>query len=222
MINLIISLRHILDNTITLDLENELYDDFKLISERILPFLDEIQKNEIKNDLITILDKYSKEIIDYLDSIQIFNNNCSPKEIKYHNIKELELSIRKDIHNILIKLSFYVKRKDIIKELLEIISNSIQGIYKKSQDRIESIIINEISAIIKRINNKVNANKEYYNYYIDEMNKLTNIKLDYKNNNSEIYKIIMDIYTKLSKLELDLDSEIKVNSYKVRTKEILK
>lgn len=222
MINLIISLRHILDNTITLDLENELYDDFKLISERILPFLDEIQKNEIKNDLITILDNYSKEIIDYLDSIQILNNNCSPKEIKYHNIKELELSIRKDIHNILIKLSFYVKRKDIIKELLENISNSIQGIYKKSQDRIESIIINEISAIIKRINNKVNANKEYYNYYIDEMNKLTNIKLDYENNNSEIYKIIMDIYTKLSKLELDLDSEIKVNSYKVRTKEILK
>ena len=184
MINLINSLRHILDNTITLNLENELYEDFKLISKKILPFLDETQKNETKSNLITILDKYNKEIIDYLNSIQILNNNISPKEIKYHNIKELELSIRKDIHNILKKLSFYVNRKDVIKEILENISNSIQGIYKDSQNRIESIILNEINAIIERIKTKVNKDKEYYNYYIDEMNKIIDIKLDYEKSNS--------------------------------------
>ena len=219
MINIINSLRHLLEGTNAQQLESDLYNDFKLISETILPFIDDKVREEIKKELINILDSNSADILEFLDSIHIFSEG-SIKNLKYHTIDEFELNLRKEIHNTLIKLSHYVNRKDLISEIVTGINDNINGIYSESKNKVVSIYLNSIYSIIESINNKVNIDRNYYSYYIEEMNKILNLNIDYNISNEEIFRILINTYSSLSKLEIELDSEININEYKVRVKNI--
>lgn len=216
MINILNTLRHLLEDGKSQEIDNELVKDFKLIIEIILPFIDESERNEIKVDLLNVINNYSKEILAYLDSLLIFSTNTHPLELKYHNLEEFELKLRQDINDILIKLGYYVNQKDLIKEVIDGISNSINGIYKESHNKILRIYLNNINSVIESINNKVSNNKEYYKYYIDEMNKILNIKLDYTISNEELFEKLLNLYSILYRLELSLDEEINIEKHKVK------
>ncbi len=219
MVNIINSLRHLLEGTSTTEMDSDLYKDFKLISEVILPFIDDKEREEIKKELINILDSNSADILGFLDSIHIFSE-CSIKSLKYNTIDEFELNLRKEIHNTLIKLSHYVNRKDLISEIVTGINDNINGIYSESKNKVVSIYLNSIYSIIESINNKVNIDRNYYSYYLEEMNKILNLDIDYNLSNEEIFGLLINTYSRLSKLEIELDSEININEYKVRVKNI--
>lgn len=219
MINIINSCRHLLEGTNAQQLESDLYDDFKLISETILPFINDKEREEIKKELLNVLDSNSTDILEFLDSIHIFNEG-SIKNLKYHTIDEFELNLRKEIHNTLIKLSHYVNRKDLISEIVTGINDNINGIYSESKNKVVSIYLNSIYRIIESINNKVNIDRNYYSYYIEEMNKILNLNIDYNLSNEEIFRIFINTYSRLSRLEIELNSEINTNEYKIRTKNI--
>lgn len=219
MVNIINSLRHLLEGTSTTEMDSDLYKDFKLISEVILPFIDDKEREEIKKELINILDSNSADILGFLDSIHIFSE-CSIKSLKYHTIDEFELNLRKEIHNTLIKLSHYVNRKDLISGIVTGIDDNINGIYSESKNKVVSIYLNSIYSIIESINNKVNIDRNYYSYYLEEMNKILNLDIDYNLSNEEIFGLLINTYRRLSKLEIELDSEININEYKVKVKYI--
>ena len=219
MINIINSCRHLLEGTNAQQLESDLYDDFKLISETILPFIDDKEREEIKKELLNIFDSNSKDILEFLDSIHIFSEG-SIKNLKYHTIDEFELNLRKEIHNTLIKLSHYVNRKDLISEIVTGINDNINGIYIESKNKVVSIYLNSIYEVIESINNKVNVDRNYYSYYIEEMNKILNIDIDYDLSNEDIFRLLLNTYCRLSRLEIELDSEININKYKVKVKNI--
>ena len=215
MINTINCLRNLLEGTSTIEMDNDLYNDFKLISETILPFIDKKEREEIKKELLNVLDFNSRNILEFLDSIHIFSEG-SIKELKYNTLNEFELSIRKDINNTLIKLGCYVNKKDLINEIIGGINDNINGIYSESKNKVVSIYLNSIYSIIESINSKINVNKEYYSYYMGEMNKILNLNLDYTLSNEELFRILMITYSKLYRLEEELDNEISVNQYKIK------
>ena len=217
MINIINTSCHLLEkDNLAGEIDSEFIRDIKTISEVILPFLDESERNKIKKELNNILSIHSKNILNYLDSLLIFDNNNEPiKELTYHNLTEFELTLRKDIGNTLQKLSFYVNRKDVIKEITDGIKDSINGVYEESNNKLVSLYLNVINDIIDSINEKINS-KEKYTYYVDKINEIVDIKLDYNLTNEEIFKILLEVYSKLYRLKTELDREIKIDKYKVK------
>lgn len=167
------------------------------------------------DELIKVLDKQSQEILAYLDSLLIFSDNTTIKELKYHEVDELELLLRKEIHPILKELSFCVERKDVIKEIMDGMINIVNGLYKKSNDGQISIYLNLIDEIIKDIVKIVNDDEEYYHYF-DSAREMLVLDLNYNMPNEEIYKLLTESYIKLYKLKEELCRERKIDNYKVK------
>ena len=198
---------------------DNIYSEIYSMAKKCIYIIDDKEREEIKKELINILDSNSADILGFLDSIHIFNEG-SIKNLKYNTIDEFELNLRKKIHNTLIKLSHYVNRKDLISEIVTGINDNINGIYSESKNKVVSIYLNSIYGIIESINNKVNIDRNYYSYYLEEMNKILNFNIDYNLSDEEIFGLLINTYRRLSKLEIELDSEININEYKVRVKNI--
>ena len=198
-------------------IDSDFKNDYIVIIETILSFLDEPQRDEISRELTNIMKGYSKEIREYLDSLLIFSDNREVKELRYDNLNELELLLRKDIHNTLIKLSSYVNKKDVIKEVTDGVYNGVRGVYKESNNTLVNIYLNAIYAIMEIINTKVDYNADY-NYYIVEMKKILDFKLDYNSSYEEIFELLTNVHSKLYKLEMSLEEELKMDEFKVRIK----
>ncbi len=216
MINIINTSRHLLENdNLATESDDEFIKDIKTVSEKILPFLDEKERTKIRKELIKVLDKHSQEILSYLDSLLIFSDNTTIKELKYHEVDELELLLRKEIHPILKELSFCVERKDVIKEIMDGMINIVNGLYKKSNDGQISIYLNLIDEIIKDIVKIVNDDEEYYHYF-DSAREMLVLDLNYNMPNEEIYKLLTEAYIKLYKLKEELCRERKIDNFKVK------
>ena len=216
MIAIINASRHLLEeDNLATELDDEFVKDIKTISKDILPFLDEKEKDKIKKELISVLDKYSKEILAYLDSLLIFSSNTTIKELPYHEADEFELLLRREIHPILKDLSFLVDRKDVIKEIMNGMINIVNGLYKKGNDGQISIYLNIINELVKSIAKVINDEEEYY-HYAASAREILALNLDYNITNEEIYKILLNTYIKLYKLKAELDRERKIDNFKVK------
>ena len=217
MIDILNSLKNILVNGNGQDIDNELIKDIKLINFKILTFLNIKERNKIQDQLLNVINKHNDKILNYLKSLKIFSDN-DKKKIEYNNLHEFELAFRKDINPILVKLGFYVERKDLISEISSKIKDSIGGIYNDSNNKQVSIYLNSISDILVRISDKLSdvIDKEYYER---KMSKILDIELDYDMDNSTIYELLLGIYSKLYGLELELDKEIAIANYKVRVRQ---
>ncbi len=205
------------DEEVLSKIDSDFKRDYMIITEKILPFLDKPQRDEISEKLTSIIMGYSDEIREYLDSLLIFSDDKIVKELKYHDFDELELSLRKDIHNTLIKLSSYVNKKDVIKEITDGVKNGIRGEYKEGNNKLVNIYLGAIYAIMEEITSKVDYN-DYYSYYITEMKRILNFKLDFNSSYEEIFKLLTNIYSQLYKLEMTLEEELKMDEFIVRIK----
>lgn len=139
------------------------------------------------------------------------------KELPYHDLLEFELVIRKSINPILVKLGFYVNRKDLISTVMNGIIASVNRVYSDSNNKQVGIFLDSIADITESILDKINNNSEY-KYYMDKLHEILDIKLDYNLSNEEIHKLLINVYSKLFKLESELDEEIKIDNYKIRIK----
>lgn len=205
---------------------SELASDLNTIMNVCIPFLKEEDGNRIKMELLAILNNQKQEIIKYLHSNNIFNNNMSGNKLGYTTVEEMDLELRKKLHPILENLSISVNKRDIELEIRESMKKIIEGIYEEPKNKFLSFFLTKINDTYTKIclllvSLPVDLQKKYN----QELTDIMDDKIDYNKNLKFITDDLRTIWSSLNKLlckvknyinELDKieDSQIDLSRFK--------
>ena len=194
---------------------NELTADLNTIISVCIPFLKAEDGNKLKTELLTILNNQKQEIMNYLHTSSIFNHTTPNKELKYGNVDEMNLDLRKKLHPLLKDLSTSVNKRDIELEIKESMTKIINGLYSEPKNKLLSYYLSEINDTYTRITNLlVSVPKELQTKYKEKIRNIMASEIDYNENFITISKNLMKIWLSLNKVESELEElEVLKTSY---------
>ena len=182
-------------------INNSLEKDFYLLSNNILPYVEQNITDNLKN----YLESEKQKLENYL-----LTNENKP----YEDMDKFILNIRTYLNVTLLSIRNYLNREEILNVIKDYTNMQMQINYKEPIKNYLSIVLLEIDKIKNEIFDINPTNLEVHNI-IDKIN------IDYSNMESnEIIKyvdsILMEIYGLYYKIKFNNTSKLKKESYKMR------
>lgn len=175
----------------------ELSKDLLTITKISLPFLKEENSNNFKEDLIRFLENTKKEIANFLKG--------NKKSIEYNTVDEMDLHIRKEMHEILKKLLDSVNQRDLENEIKTAIAGILSDEYAKPKNEFLALFLEEIDNIYYNINNLLHRLPETKK---DEISKELNIimqkEINYDRPFNEVTKDLIEMWRGLNKIQYSI------------------
>lgn len=205
------------------DIENDdLIKDFNTINN-CLSFLKEEDKKKITEDILNILSTEETKIINYLRSIEPFNDNFNTEEnsINYSNYQEFELILRNKLQPILINLNKNVLKRNIELDMVESLKKMKQNLYEDSEKNILSVYLNEINRLkleIEGLLTKLDISNRIN--YLTKLQQITFVDIDYNQDLIKIIKSLTEIIISLHKLNYNITEQL--NTINKRNKNYIK
>ena len=195
------------DNLKVENTDDELLNDLKNINNTCLPFLNEKDSKNIKNDIISVLNNEKEIITNYIKIIENIDNDIKVNDkINYDSLDSFELYLRNQLQPILENLNDKVNKRDIELEVKESINKITNNLYENSKDKFINVYLNEINKVNSNIQNLlITFNPEEQKYYSKELLSILNNKIDFDKSELEILTEVRNKYTLVYKLFLEVE-----------------
>ena len=182
-------------------INNSIEKDFYLLSNNILPYVEQ----NITDDLKNYLESEKQKLENYL---------LTGENKPYEDMNKFILNIRTHLNIVLLSIRNYLNREEILDVIKDYTNMQMKINYKEPIKNYLSIVLLEIDKIKNEIFDINPTNLEVHNI-IDKIN------IDYSNMESnEIIKyvdsILMEIYGLYYKIKFNNTSKLKKESYKMR------
>ena len=194
------------------DEDSELINDFKTISDYILPFLKKEDRENIKDKLLDILDKFKNELINYLKTVESFEENVlvnNDIKLEYSNQEEFEINLRKEVNPIFLELGDKVDKRDIEKDLIQGLKEIKENIFDESKNNLFAKSLKEISVLKTEIVKKILELDDKKDIYINKLNEIIDVDINTDVSNLNTMKEVNNMIISLNKLHIELTDLIK-------------
>lgn len=182
---------------------DELSKDLQVIVNKIIPFLKEEDASNIKDILLSTINKEIKKIHDViLDE--------DKNKLDYPaTLEDLELEIRKEIHPVLELLCMNVSKRDIEKEIKDAMNGIIMNLYKAPRYKLLAQIMGTINEYYKNINGLLaEFPEELKNTHVDDLNNIMNREINYDKSFAEIVGELQKMMSSLEVLQGNITKDI--------------
>jgi len=194
-------------------LDTSLKKDFQKIA-CCLSFLEDAEQSELKDKFESVLNDEKNKILMLMQDIV----NQKNVTLEYENEKELEHSIRKNIHPLLNLLNDKAVKRNIYLEINQGIKDIIKHIYINEQKSLISFYINLINEVYENITKSDQIDNETKNYVLDIMNTSIDTNMNIEGIISQLVDIIKKLYAVQIRLEFEKEKEEKLENSFVRFK----
>ena len=149
------------------------------------------EKENYLNELDSIISKNMSKVEAGLEDLK---NGSSPK-----TVDEMVHEFRSDLQPFIEKLNEYVKKKDIVTEIMKGVKAIVENTYVETH----SDIAKNLLKVIKEVSRVVNARGNQEDK--DKLKSLLDFHIDYSKNITEIQKELNEIIKELFKIKLEID-----------------
>ena len=187
---------------------DDLGKDLMIVSNYLLPFLNESDSNLIKNSLINFITSEKEKIKTYLTDK--YRDNELVNKPNYNNIEELKIKIRFYLQEVLKEINKKVEEKDLILEIKENIQNIINYKLTEGKSRVFSLYIDIIETIVTELRNLINGIDEITKKeeFINNLNNILNEDISENNNMYDIMNQTRNMIILLYQLQIDINDYI--------------
>ena len=174
------------------EISSDLAVDLTTIVDICLPFLKDNDADNIKKEIIDIIDREKKEIANYIDG---------NGEITYKTVDEMNLDLRRKIHPVLGDLSTSVNKRDVEVEIRSSVRKIIDGLFDKPKNEALSFYLVEINNVYTNINALIDKLPSYMKMeYKSKMLDIMNMNIDYSRDFNDIASDLKTMWLSLNRV----------------------